>query len=205
MATIAIKAGHHQFHQHFISDHKGVYIHFKANDLFDNQKIDRSQASYRRLRLGRRHIVEKYITRLEELYETHKILERTKVLAEAIRKQVQINDKGERNKLTQLFKKLDRLDEERVQYMQAAENHAGRPQPNGIYEWSPLLESSGQRVTYWKLILNMRRVDRRDSHRIQRMKLELEIMDTGVNYKLYIKNNLSQAWQALRKVEQQDK
>lgn len=28
LAEIAIKAGHHHFHQHIISDHKGVYLHF---------------------------------------------------------------------------------------------------------------------------------------------------------------------------------
>ena len=59
--TPAIKAGHHQFNQHFISDHKGVYINFNAKDLFDNAKIDRTHNSYRRLRLGRQDIVLKYI------------------------------------------------------------------------------------------------------------------------------------------------
>ena len=78
--------------------------------------------------------------------------------------------------------------------MQAAENHAGRSQPNEIYEWYPLLESFGQIVTYWKFRLNLRRADRYDSNRLQRMQLELEIIDTGVNDKLYIRNNLSQAW-----------
>ena len=35
LAEIALKAGHHHFHQHIISDHKGVYLHFQANGLFD--------------------------------------------------------------------------------------------------------------------------------------------------------------------------
>ena len=35
LAEVALKAGHHQFHQHFISDHKGVYIQFRADDLCD--------------------------------------------------------------------------------------------------------------------------------------------------------------------------
>ena len=89
--------------------------------------------------------------------------------------------------------------------MHAAEKYAGQPQPNGIYEWSALLESSGRRVTYWKLRLNLRRADIHDSQRLQRFQHELAIMDTGVNDKLYIQNNLSQAWQALRKVQQQAK
>ena len=76
LAEVAIKAGHHLFHQHFVSDHKGVYVHFKAADLFDTQFMDKSHASYRRLRLGRRDIVTKYIDRLESLFEEHRILER---------------------------------------------------------------------------------------------------------------------------------
>ena len=35
LAEISIKTGHHRFHQHIISDHKGVYLHFRASDLFD--------------------------------------------------------------------------------------------------------------------------------------------------------------------------
>ena len=37
------------------------------------------------------------------------------------------------------FRILDKLDTERVQYMISAENFAGKPHPNGIYEWSPSL------------------------------------------------------------------
>ena len=36
LTAMAVKAGHHQFDQHFVSDHKGVYIKFRAGDLFDN-------------------------------------------------------------------------------------------------------------------------------------------------------------------------
>ena len=58
LAEIAIKAGHHNFHQHLVSDHKGVYVHFRADDLLATETIDRSQIAYRRLRLCRRDIVE---------------------------------------------------------------------------------------------------------------------------------------------------
>jgi hypothetical protein len=84
MAEVAIKAGHHQFNQHFISDHKGVYVQFKADDLFDTDLMDKSHASYRRLRLGRRDIVERYILRLETLYTDHKVLERAEKIASKI-------------------------------------------------------------------------------------------------------------------------
>ena len=51
----------------------------------------------------------------------------------------------------------------------------------------------------------MRSADIHDSHRLQRLQHELEIMDTGGNDKLYIKSNLTQVWQALRKVQQHTK
>ena len=84
LADIAVKAGHHQFDQYLVSDHKGIYVHFRASDLFDTQEMDRSQHSYRRLQLGRRGIVEKYIATLENMYSDHRVLERTQDLAERI-------------------------------------------------------------------------------------------------------------------------
>ena len=41
----AVKAGHHNFHQHIISDHKGVYVHFKASELFATGKMDETHLS----------------------------------------------------------------------------------------------------------------------------------------------------------------
>ena len=35
LAEFTIKAGHHQFHQHFITDHKRVYLHADTGVLFD--------------------------------------------------------------------------------------------------------------------------------------------------------------------------
>ena len=84
LAEIAIKAGHHQFHQYMVSDHKGVYVHFRAEDLFDTETMDRSQFAYRRLRLCRRDIVEKYIKKLEQLFEEHQLLPRAEALASRI-------------------------------------------------------------------------------------------------------------------------
>ena len=84
LAEVALKAGHHQFHQHFISDHNGVYLQFRASDFFDIELMDKSHISYRKLRLVRRDIVEKYLKRLEQLYEEHKILERAEALAAEI-------------------------------------------------------------------------------------------------------------------------
>ena len=57
----------------------------------------------------------------------------------------------EQEVLSTLFTTLDKLDQERVQYMSSAENYAGHPPSNGIYAWSPMLEKSGRTVTYWKI------------------------------------------------------
>ena len=40
LAEVEIKAGRHQFNQYFISNHKGVYVQFKAADLLDTQLMD---------------------------------------------------------------------------------------------------------------------------------------------------------------------
>ena len=40
LANIAIRAGHHQFHQYVISDHKGVYVHFRTSELFGTNSCE---------------------------------------------------------------------------------------------------------------------------------------------------------------------
>ena len=69
LAEIAVKAGHHQFNQHFISDHKGGYLQFYVKDIFDTSTMDRRHASYRRLRMNRKDTTHQYISHLEGLYK----------------------------------------------------------------------------------------------------------------------------------------
>ena len=54
MVEIAVKAGHHLFHQHFILDHKGVYIQFSAKQFFNDPTEDQTYFSYRGLKLSKR-------------------------------------------------------------------------------------------------------------------------------------------------------
>ena len=42
ISHMVVKVGHRQFDQHFVSDHKGIYVQFMATDLFDNHEIDKS-------------------------------------------------------------------------------------------------------------------------------------------------------------------
>jgi hypothetical protein len=129
LAELAIKAGHHQFHQHVVSYHKGVYVHFRREDLFDTDTMDRSQLAYRRLRLCRRDIVEKYIAKLEQLFEEHHLLPRAEGLAS------QILSLKDHVVLQSCMETFDKLDKERTAYMIAAEKFAGRPPPPpGVYE-----------------------------------------------------------------------
>ena len=131
------------------------------------------------------------MAKLEDLYKEHKILER----AEAMKKTILIahtrNDEGE---LLRLFKKLDKLDGERVNYMTSAENHAGRPPPNGVYEWSPSLEETGRIITYWKLRLSVLQTPQTEPPRLLKMRKELGIRDGGRQDKVYVKEQLSYAW-----------
>ena len=135
-----------------ISDHKGVYVQFKADDLFDTDLMDKSHASYRRLRLGRRDIVSKYILRLETLYKEHRVLERDQTIASKIQ-ELLLETKTNEEEIGSLFQKLDLMDKERVGYMISAEKFSGKAPPNGVYEWSPSLEKAGRAITYWKLRL----------------------------------------------------
>ena len=183
LAEVALKAGHHQFHQHFISDHKGVYIQFRAHDLFDTQLMDKSHKSYRRLRLGRRDIVERYLEKMEYRYEAHKILERAEALKGAILKAHESHDEVE---VMRLFNKLNRLDRERVNYMVSTENYSGRPPSNGVYEWSSILKKSGRTITYWKLRLSLLGNPKEATSRLIRLKRELQITDEGMEDKIYV-------------------
>ena len=138
LAELAIKADHHQFHQHVVSDHKGVYVHFRAEDLFDTDTMDRSQMAYRRLRLCRRDIVEKYIAKLEQLFEEHHLLPRAEALASRI---LSIKDPVVLQSCMETF---DNLDKERTAYMIAAEKFAGRPPPSRDLRMVPVIGEGGQ-------------------------------------------------------------
>ena len=76
-----VNAGHHPFHQHFVTDHKAVYGYFLADAFFDTGEVDKCHMSQRGLNLCRRDSVEKYITALEDLYDQHKILSRLNIIA----------------------------------------------------------------------------------------------------------------------------
>ena len=115
LADVALKAGHHKFHQHFISDHRGIYIHFKVKDLFDMSTFDTTPFAYRELKMEDRDKVEKYIEYLEQIYEDNKFKERLSLLVSNIR------ESKEGDGRQKLLQKLDKMDQERTQYMRVAE------------------------------------------------------------------------------------
>ena len=199
LAEVAIKAGHHLFHQHFVSGHKGIYVHFKAADLFNTQLMDKSHTSYQRLRLRRQDMVVKSIERLKSLFEEHRILERSQKSAEDITYNL-THFPTEKEKLQTLFNTLDNIDAERIDYMEAAEKYAGRPPPNGIYEWSPSLEKSGRTVTYWKLRPSNSKANIPKSPRVRYLKTELNIEDTESDSQTYIQCKMEGARKELRTV-----
>ena len=85
--------------------------------------MDRSQLAYRQLRLCRRDILDKYITKLEQLFDEHKILKRAESLASRL---ITIKDPVVLQLCMQQFYKLDK---EHTEYMIAAEIFAGRTPP----------------------------------------------------------------------------
>ena len=131
----------------------------------------------------------RYVGKLEQMYNDHKILERTQAIGQELLHHIQ-SFPGEQVKLNTIFGKLDRLDKERVQYMISAENHAGRPPPNGIYAWSPTLEKSGRVVTYWKIRLSLLHATSVGNIRLKKLKDELKIVDSGSKDKRFVKGQL---------------
>ena len=111
----------------------------------------------------------------------------------------------EKDKLQTLFHTLDTLDTERTDYMGAAENYAGRPPPNGVYEWSPSLENKDKTVTYWKIRLSNSRANVVQSPRALNLKRELRIEDTDSDCNKYILGQLKGTWKELRMVQRNSK
>ena len=142
LAEVAVKVGHHNFNQHFISDHKGLHTQFKADDIFDTAAMDRSLVSYQRLRMGRRGIVQRCISHLEVLYKEHRIWNRDEYLAGKVLTAPNENIKNK------YFRKFENLGKESIRYMREAEKFSGPPSPSGVYEWYPLLEQTGRAITY---------------------------------------------------------
>ena len=70
------QAGHTEFFQPFISDHRGVYWDVPSKALFDSNNVGPTNINNRGLQLERPRIVEDYISHLSTLYVNHKILER---------------------------------------------------------------------------------------------------------------------------------
>ena len=115
-----------------------------------------------------RGIVTKYVIKLEEIYNDHRIMERAQDLATHI---MTISDTDLQNIL---FQKFDELDEERVGYMLVAETHAGHLPPNGIYQWSPWLEHASLLVNYWKLQMNLQLLDSHTTPQMETIKLNFK-------------------------------
>jgi len=99
------------------------------------------------------------------------------------------------------FLKFDKLDQERIRYIRATESFAGSPPPNGVYAWSPLLEQTGQVVTYWKLTLHLHRSKTYISDRLTRLQLALSIEDSGIQDLEYVEEQVKKAWRNLRLVQ----
>ena len=93
-----------------------------------------------------------------------------------------MNEKERTNALS----RLDKLDIEKSRYMRAAEKKLGVKKKAGKYEWSPTLEKAGRKVTYWKLRLYFIKGGVVNQLRINNLKHQLLLEDSGSNSKKYI-------------------
>ena len=190
----AIKAGHHPFHQHLVTDHKGIFAYFVADKIFDTGEIDGSHKSQRRLDLRKRDTVTTYIKILEGLYKHHGIVKKLLSIETKLNK---VTCKAHK---MALLRGLDKLDQERVQLMIAAEKKVGRAPRYGIYDWSPALEKAGRQITFWKLMYHQRRQGYVNPDRIQRLRTELKITEEVLG-KQQIRARLRAAWKNLRETQ----
>ena len=72
--------------------------------------------------------MERYIARLEALYNEHNIWDRSMELAR------KILTASSSSIIEKYFQKFNNLNQERLLYMRAAEKLTGLPPPNGVYE-----------------------------------------------------------------------
>ena len=185
-------AGHYD-HKELIqtADHCGIYLKLDATKLFNMQSMDITHLSLRRLRLHNRTAVEEYLHILKELFHKHKIITRLNHIVKSFRTCTTIKKKK------QLIEELNVLDKEKTRYMLAAEKKAGQKIPQGIYEWSPLLEIAGRTYTYWKsrlsLVLNKLQIP----SYMEELQEDLNIISTS-NTKSYVKAKLFTARLNLR-------
>ena len=85
--------------------------------MFDTDLLDESHASYRRQRLKRRDIAERYMFRLEELFEEHGVLDRAGNIANNIYSLLQMSGGGNKDEISEHFIKLVNLNKERVDFI----------------------------------------------------------------------------------------
>ena len=82
-----------------------------ADDLVYIDLMDKPHASYRRLRLGWRDIVERYVKQLEYLYEDHSILARAQAIEQEIHHQMKLCPEDQ-VVLSRIFVELNNLDKD---------------------------------------------------------------------------------------------
>ena len=70
--------------------------------------------------------------------------------------------------------------------MISADNFSGITPPNGIYEWSPLLEKAGWSITYWKLRLSLLQVGNPNSAWLEQFQTGLDVEDIRTTEKVYL-------------------
>ena len=72
---------------------------------------------------------------------------------------------------------------------------------SGRFEWSPTLENAGRLVTYWKMRLFALRGGDVTVERLEKLRIQQSIRDSGSKSKKYIQTKLNMAWKELRQVQ----
>jgi len=122
LAAGTIASGILPLNHHVISDHRASYCDIDVQALFAVLKIEElTHGTRRKLQLSKPSVVKKYLDKLEQLFNDHKILQRIQDL-------VLLFENNTTTDYTHLIAEFNKLDEEKNRYARAAEIYCN---------WSP--------------------------------------------------------------------
>ena len=157
-------AGYAPFSEGYISDHRGLFFDIKENALFPTTQSNIMHHEFRKLKSKLPKRVEKYIEKLDEDWETHKITEKFKELA--------ANMKLE-GKTKRMSKKLNDLDNLITELMICAERRCANVTTHHPEYWSPKLAEAMKLRRFWK----------REKRKLSKVKIGTSILDAMKDFK----------------------
>ena len=142
------------------SDHRPLYVDFKASTLFDETTPDTTNQTYRRFTTKNTYKCGKYIQHLSQFFQEAQLVKKTKEIQKDIQQllidlKTTGNDIGTENESQKKEKEkivttLQKLDTKRLQLMLAAEKKCGIAPMKGMFWYSKDLRKAAQHLSHIK-------------------------------------------------------